>query len=534
MDVKNSKAVQSPSESYHSGMSMAIPALQGHSGGGARWKRVVRRFAGHVVVPAVLLATGCVFDPPKTTGNAIPVSETKDYDALTDAPADVVVELFFPYHSPGLGAGAATGLQQGYPVRVREGGTGRVVEYRMSRRGYGTWDAERERELQLALLRSYFLKPGVFDDDSGSATLESLYERARLHDPHTRRYDSATAAEYRRAALTTIEPRVMGIQVRLNDTNDTLSLELVAPESPAWRAGLRRGMVLLAVNDSSVTGDSAMARFARFVDADTLPVRLTFRGPEGVRTETVGRETVLFPSVQVDSIGGAGYIAIYSFTTLTTAGGGSTHSEFRRALEATRRFPATILDLRDNGGGSLAEVLRMADEVLERGIIIRLLERGLHDGASRRLETVWRARAGDRGERRRYVLMANGRTASASEILISALRDNLDVPMVGSTTYGKGVGQAQFDTPGGEAAVITYATALSANGTDYNGTGIAPTHSSSAAPGAMLREAAELAVPGSLARRAADTPDRADVLEWNRRQAMRPGISDWGSTGDVP
>jgi C-terminal processing protease CtpA/Prc len=162
-----------------------------------------------------------------------------------------------------------------------------------------------------------------------------------------------------------------------------------------------------------------------------------------------------------------------------------------------------------------------------------LIERGLESGATLRTETTYRAKPGDKGEGRSYVLLADGGSASASEIFISALRENLGVPFVGDTTYGKGVGQAPIDTDGKGVAIITYGTARAASGADYNGIGLLPTHPSTAKPDAMLAQAAAVAAPGALARRAAEgkagnDARRAALIDWNRRQAVRPDVVEWG------
>jgi len=496
---------------------------------------------GALGLGAALTLSACILSPnkvkvvipPDPIDSIINVSPVTPYDSLTGAAAEYTVSLFAPYRDYTLSAGQQTNLIITPAVKVRQKETGRVVEYHYSERGYGTWSADLERRLHLFLLRTFFFHPGVFDTDSVEAlSLDSLYARAQTRDIYTRRVDSAAAEEYRRQSRTTVRPRVMGFQVHVNDTEDTLTFELVAPGSPAHRAGLRRGMTLLAINDSSVVGDSASARFLRFIAQDSATTKLTVGTPAGIRTEIVGRDTASFPTVQVDSLGGAGYISIYSFTSRTVEGG-STASEFRKALAATAHFPATILDLRDNGGGSLQEVLKMCDDVIGSGVMIRLVERNFHEGATRRMETAYTARAGGIGEGRSYVLLANEWSASASEIFVAALRSNLNTPQVGKATYGKGVGQASFDTPGGGIAIVTYGTARTAEGTDYNGTGLAPTHLSNALPDAMLREAAAVAVPGALARRAAQglgprDARAAGLLDWNRRQAVRPDVKEWG------
>jgi carboxyl-terminal processing protease len=497
-----------------------------------RGLRPFSRLSLYLLGFAALTLGACIFSPDPVPKSPYPTAETTPYDTLTDVAATVVVELFEPYFNSRLAPGEESSLLQGYPVRVKEHGTGRVIEYRPSQRGYGTWNAELERKLHLFLLRGFFLKAGIFEDTTGLGHIDSLYARAALHDTHTRRIDSADAEEYKRLSRTTVRPRVFGFQIRFNDTEDTLFIDLVAPGSPAHQAGLRRNMAILAVNDSDVTGDSAYTRFVRFVQADTVSTKFTVLGPQGTLTQNIGRDSVNFPTVVTDSIGGAGYISIYSFTQ-STINGGSTASEFAKALQATRHFPATVLDLRGNGGGSLGVVLQMCDAVLSSGVIIRLIERNLEGGASVRTESAYRATAGSKDEGRSFVLLADGGSASASEIFIAALRDNLNTPFVGSHTYGKGVGQASFDTPGGEIAIMTYGTALTANRLDYNGTGLQPTIPSTAKPDAMLLQAANVAVPGALAKRAAEgfarsDAQRAGVITWNRGQALRPDVLEWG------
>lgn len=479
-----------------------------------------------------LVLSGCLLTP-STRDPQGPLVRTELHDSLTDATPDIVVPLYAPYRDASLGPEGRSALKLGTPVRVRQAETGRVVEYRYSERGFGSWNEERERQLHLFLLRAFFLHPGVFDDAAaGMLPLDALYERARGHDGYTRSIDPAAAEEHRRQSRTTVRPRVMGIQVRLNDAADTVVIELVAPGSPAHQAGLRRGMSVLAVNGHDVTGDSAGERFSRFA-AESPITLLTVGTPAGIRTEAVGRDTASFPTVQVDSVDGAGHIAIYSFTG-NTVEGGSTASEFRKALQATRHFPSTILDVRDNGGGSLDMVMQMCEDLIDRGVMIRLVERTFQKGASLRTEQVYSARPGGPGEGRSYVVLAHDRSASASEIFVAALRSTLNVPFVGTRTYGKGVGQASFDTPGGGIAIVTYGTVRTAEGADYNGTGLQPTHPSNARPEAMLREAAAVAVPGALARRAAQglgrrDAGRATLVEWNRQQAIRPDVVEWGT-----
>src|SRR5690606_9893883 len=133
---------------------------------------------------------GCIFSPSSRTP---PITVTTvPYDTLTDAMPDVAVSLYAPYHKASLGPDGRSKLTLSPPVRVHEKETGRVVEYRYSERGFGSWNAERDRQFHLFLLRTFFFHPGVFDDTAAETLpLDSLYARAHEHDAYTRAIDSA-------------------------------------------------------------------------------------------------------------------------------------------------------------------------------------------------------------------------------------------------------------------------------------------------------------------------------------------------------
>src|SRR6185369_12479001 len=132
-----------------------------------------------------------------------------------------------------------------FAVRVRDPDSNKVMEYRYSHRSFGSWSARREYEFNLMLMRAFFLRPsGLFQDTAGASTTEALFARAALYDRFTRYIDSASADEFERNLLTTEEPKVLGFLVQANDAGDSVILRMVAPVSPAYRAGLRRGMAI--------------------------------------------------------------------------------------------------------------------------------------------------------------------------------------------------------------------------------------------------------------------------------------------------
>jgi C-terminal processing protease CtpA/Prc len=277
-----------------------------------------------------------------------------------------------------------------------------------------------------------------------------------------------------------------------------------------------------------------------------VAVRFAVSGPgaQGQKSFQLVREPVAFPTVMVDSIQGIGYLYIGSFTP-NTIGSKSTHTELAEGLAATRKFPVTILDLRDNGGGSLDEAYRMCDEILPAdSIIIRELQRNYDENTHVPVaaEIIVRAGAGGAGElagdgsRRKYLLLGNGHSASASEIFLVALREGAGAPLMGVKTYGKGVGQTVRKTPGQGLSLITFLKFTSRKKLDYHLHGLVPDIVDSSAGDSLLAHAAQRALAmaagpaakiageagkvSAAARR--DLAKRAASTEWNRRQAIRP------------
>jgi C-terminal processing protease CtpA/Prc len=254
------------------------------------------------------------------------------------------------------------------------------------------------------------------------------------------------------------------------------------------------------------------------------------------------RVPVAFPTVTVDSIQGVGYVSINGFTP-NTVDSKSTYTELVDALAATRHFGATILDLRDNGGGSLDVAIKMCDEILSaETVIIRELQRRFDETihAPMQTEITTLATAGGTGETgadgkpRRYLLLGNGHSASAAEIFLVSLKEGAAAPLMGVRTYGKGVGQTVRNTPGKGLALVTFLKFTSASRLDYHKHGLEPDYPDSSAGDLQLTHAAEKAkamIPGAKAAAKISAAElrrirrAAGAVEWNRRQAVRPGPS---------
>lgn len=204
--------------------------------------------------------------------------------------------------------------------------------------------------------------------------------------------------------------------------------------SPAEAAGLRVGDRFLELDGHATTdmGPEEVSRRMRGEPGTLLSVRV--RGLDGLeRAHEVSRRQLLIPSVRrkrlLDPQLGVGYVALKSFTNATTA-------EFDEALEGLRQrgMKGLVLDLRGNNGGVLSAAVELAQRFLEEGVITSTEGRGVPH--------VERADS----EFTPYldlplVVLVDGSSASASEILAGALQDHRVAVLVGEPTYGKGVVQ---------------------------------------------------------------------------------------------
>lgn len=492
-----------------------------------------------IALAMTLALAGCLFD----SQNIIPESKYRtgllDTLVSVNRPAARTVHLFQPLRDPSLAGKAPAKAESFAPVHVKDFAANEVVAYTLTRQRFGDWTPELELKWNYFLLQVYFLFPKSIPDSAPSAGgTKALYDAINKADKFSHYYDSASAGAAMDRITQTTRPGALGIEVSLNETEDSVVVRRVVPTSPAGRAGFAKGMIILAVDDSATVGDSAIERFSRFSTGDSGKAStLTLLTPQGIKSFRLVREPVAFPTVYADSIGGMGYIAITSFMP-KTIGTQTTATEFKTALAATKRFPVTILDLRDNGGGSLDLTTKMCDEILPAGeVIIRQEQRQFSEEDHVPLVSMVHHLATSTGsaERRKFVLMGNRSSASASEIFLVALMEGAKAPMVGQKTYGKGVGQNVRNTPGKGLALVTFLKFTSQGGLDYHTHGIEPTVADSATGDKLLMRAVEVAkaqASGKAAKVGATVAlderltDRARLLEWNRRQAFRPGVDE--------
>jgi len=246
------------------------------------------------------------------------------------------------------------------------------------------------------------------------------------------------------------------------------------PGGPA--TALQEGDQLLAVNGTDVTAARTLDEVAwQLVGEVGTPVTLTVLRPPTL-TVTLVRAEVLHPSVQarvLDQAAGIGYIGVSLFTELTP-------EELQAAvtgLQAAGAQQALVLDLRNNGGGVIAPLPRIGALFLPPGTpLYRVTERGNE-------ETVTAADLDRPPFTGPLVVLVNGGTASAAEILAAALHEHGRAALVGRQTFGKGSIQALYPLRDGSTLHITTAIWLTPGGQPLDGVGLEPDQTVEEQPG---------------------------------------------------
>jgi C-terminal peptidase prc len=309
--------------------------------------------------------------------------------------------------------------------------------------------------------------------DNYSNSIPLLFES--LKDPYTGYMNPAEAKAFEEEYS---NPQVAGlVGVVMTTQNDTLKIARIMPNSPAQTADVRAGDLILKAQNQDVTGAN-IDKYASLTEGGVGKlVELELKRGDSIWTEKLTKAEVAVPSVWVDSIQpGISSIKLDIFldVTLEEPKGDTTGTwkEFMQALQQTQSDQVTLLDLRSNPGGSVGQCLAIADEFVASGkTLIQILDRR---GKVKTAQPVL-AEAGGKAENRKFVVLANGGSASCSEILLSGLMDHrTDIPFVGDTTYGKGIGQSFHYTYLKGLTKITSLQFQNTSGNVYHAMGLIP------------------------------------------------------------
>lgn len=309
-----------------------------------------------------------------------------------------------------------------------------------------------------------------------------VYMYSQLSDQFTR-YIIPENAEATLAAYLGSDDGSVGIGIYMEAVGegstadpDTLRVIHVVPNSPASKAGLQRGDQIVAVNDKNVTASyvSKYNDYSAGAAGTTLTLIVLRAG--NLLTFTVTKSALVIPTVWLDSVENIPVIQVDFFAAADSNGKNGTADEFSAALARAGDFTTAIIDLRGNPGGSVDQCLGMTDALLDTGVIVYQIEHIWKNDGSTVIDTTdaWPVTANSPYEGRKYIFLEDGGSASCSEIMLAGIQRNTNWPIVGTTSYGKGIAQNLWMTNAGGLAVVTTTEFRDGDWKNYHHIGIIP------------------------------------------------------------
>ena len=288
---------------------------------------------------------------------------------------------------------------------------------------------------------------------------------ASLHDPYTVYFSPQQARQFSQE----LNGSYTGIGVAVDVKAGRLTVTRVFPGSPAAGAGITPGTVIVSVDGTPTAGKPASQDVSRITGPSGTTVRLRLQRTVKPRrvTLTLTRRPISLPLTTSRLLNDhgtkVGYVSLSSFAK----GAGTKVHDAIAALQK-QGAQRIVFDLRDNGGGLVSEAAAVASDFLPAGKVV-VTTQGAHSPKDV-IKT-----GGGTPTGLPLVVLVNGNTASASEIVTGALQDYHRATIIGSKTFGKGVVQTVLPLSGGAELKITIASYRTPLGRDINHKGLEPT-----------------------------------------------------------
>lgn len=308
------------------------------------------------------------------------------------------------------------------------------------------------------VIDTYFYKEGVDKDAMVDGIFKGMVES--LGDPYSEYYSKEELESLYQDSFGVYYG--VGAYVSLDTATGLAKVSGIIADSPAEEADLRAEDIIYKVDDVDVTGMSLQETVSLIKGDENTTVKLTLiRDGKEIEKE-VTRRKVESPTVKFEMLDdGMAYIQITEFDTVTV-------DQFTEAMAMARGndMKGLILDLRSNPGGNLSSVVSIAKQMLPKGLIVYTEDR---DGNREEYSC-----DGSKELDVPMVVLVNGNSASASEILAGAIKDYGIGTLVGTTTFGKGIVQRPIELSDGSAVKLTISSYYTPNGINIHGIGIEP------------------------------------------------------------
>lgn len=297
-------------------------------------------------------------------------------------------------------------------------------------------------------------------DADAKVAIETML--ASLNDPYTRYLD----IEEFKDENDSIKGSLKGIGIQIGVKDEKLTVIAPIEDTPAEKAGLQANDLILQIDGHSTKGMTVKEAADRIRGQEGTFVKLLIKRGTTEKSYDVVRANIQLKSVSTTPATKAEIPTNMGYIRLSTFINKNAYKELADALEKFNNKQGYILDLRSNPGGLLTNAIIISDMFLKSGDIVSTVDRDgyketQHDSPNFITD-------------KPLVILINGGSASASEILSGALKDNNRAVLVGTKTFGKGVVQEINRLPDGSGINITTQKYLTPNGTDIHKKGIAP------------------------------------------------------------
>lgn len=298
-------------------------------------------------------------------------------------------------------------------------------------------------------------------DDSHKAVETMLYS---LGDPYTRFLDRDAFDEEK----SQIEAHLFGVGMQLG-MNKEHKVVVIAPieGTPAFNGGIQPGDEITEVDGKPVKGQSLDQVVKQIRGQINTKVVITYLRKNDKQQSEKHKITLSRAEIPIRAVANVelmpsniGYIRLDSFIS------SKANQEMRSALKKVSNTDGLVLDLRNNPGGLLANAIEIANMFLDKGVIVSTIDADGYKNSQMSSNSPL--------TRQPMVVLLNGGSASASEILSGALRDNGRARLIGQKSFGKGLVQAINKLEDGSGINVTIARYLTPNDTDINKHGIQP------------------------------------------------------------
>lgn len=319
---------------------------------------------------------------------------------------------------------------------------------------------ELERKLEtylqvLDIVKNDYMEKDLDDQKLVYGSIRGLLDA--LDDPYTRFMEPKSFKEMKIRMSGTYS----GIGIYIGIKEKQLTVISPIEGTPAKKTGLRAGDYILKI-DEKATKDMALEEAVSLIrgpQGSKVKLSVLRRGWKEPKDFEIVRAKITIKSVVAKTLNSnIAYLKLNTFENLSAA------REFEKTLRQFRSADGLIIDVRGNGGGLLQNAIDIGSMFIREGIIVQTVDR---EGRRERLESTGRVLW-----TKPVVMLINESSASASEILAGALRDNNVATLVGAHTFGKASVQNVRQLNDGSAVLLTIAKYLTPNGEDINKRGI--------------------------------------------------------------